>query len=301
MCVYKECRGGSSWQTLRVRDTATATDFADAITHTRDSNVTWLPDDSGFLYVTVQWTGDAGAPAHFPCIKHHKMHTSAEEDTVLVRCTESHQAAWHPYVTFAEPKHGAGKYSFLYVRAGCSKGWSLYVAPGFALPLVQDVAVVAEACTLPLPVARAQLVLGGFDCVLDESFVQGPILYSMTNVHAPRNRLVAVDLDNDSDMEPGAVPCRRLWELLPEAEDPQRVMQAVHFVRFEGTVFAFVKWCVAAPWLLGAGAGRAAHPGHVRNGGRGGSTRRTRGHHHGVGSVSARVQVHGGFEGRDRR
>jgi prolyl oligopeptidase len=250
MCVYKECRGGSSWQTLRVRDTATAIDFADAIAHTRDSNVAWLPDDSGFLYVTVQWTGDIDAPARFPCIKHHKMHTSAEEDPVVARFTESNQATWYPYVTFTEPKHGAGSYSFLYVRAGCSKGWSLYVAPGFALPVTRDLSVATEAstgaCTLPVPVAQARLVLGGFDFVLDESFVQGHVLYSMTNVHAPRNRLVAVDLDNDSDMEPGDVPCRRLWELLPEAEDPQRIMQAVHFVRFGGAVFVFVKWCVAA-------------------------------------------------------
>jgi prolyl oligopeptidase len=278
MCVYKDCRGGSSWQTLRVRDIATAIDLADVIVHTRDSNVTWLPDDSGFLYVTVPWTGDVGAPAHFPCIKHHKMHTAADKDTVVGRYTGSHQATWHPYVTFTEPKHGAGVYSFLYVRAGCSKGWSLYVSPGFVLPFTRDLSFASEAVTaaadphpLPLPVVEPRLVLGGFDFVLDESFVQGPILYSMTNVHAPRNRLVAVNLDNDSEMEPGDVTCRRLWELLPEAADPQRIMQAVHFVRFGGNVFAFVKWCVGAVTttvalykLVGAHGGSPFDPGHLQ-------------------------------------
>lgn len=61
--AYGLSTGGSDWQTLRVRDTATGTDLPDVVPWTKFTRVTWTHDGLGFFYSRHPAPGGAGVDA----------------------------------------------------------------------------------------------------------------------------------------------------------------------------------------------------------------------------------------------
>ena len=271
LCAYQISRKGLSWSEIHVLDVATGKDLPDVIPHVRNCGVEWLPDGSGFLYATPQWSPDivegSMAPSEFMRVYAHVLGTPADQDTLVVHMSEPAMRTWGPALLFSDPHFGATKpYSFLYAYAGCSKGNSLWIMPGYSAPLGMGSVSYEESheesreesceepskraplpllCTAPVP------VLTGFEHTLTADFCTRNYMYSLTDIKAPRNRIVAVDLDNADDMEPeggGVVggTCRRLHELLSEPCDPTCVMKSATFMTYGAVTYVFVVYCTAA-------------------------------------------------------
>jgi prolyl oligopeptidase len=81
--AYSVNQGGSDWETVKVRDALTKTDLEDELNWVKFSDITWLPDNEGFLYVywdepedeTMDTAGMGTEALETPRLMYHKVGT----------------------------------------------------------------------------------------------------------------------------------------------------------------------------------------------------------------------------------
>lgn len=188
--AYGIARGGSRWETVRVRDVDTGRDLDDELTGLRSSGsgITWTPDGSGFFYerLPVPAEGEEqSARLADEVLAYHRLGSPQSADTVLFRDADHpERPVWHAITDDGR-----------------------YLVAGSRDPETQHSTV--HVLDREDPAAGFRAVVPEPDAVYALVGSDGPVLWLYTDLEAPRGRVVAVDL-----REPG----RGSWsDLVPEA------------------------------------------------------------------------------------
>lgn len=94
--AYYKSDGGSDWNTVHVRDVNTKEDLVDNLSGIKFSNISWLPDESGFYYSRYpkdengEWDDSKAVSIYF-----HKLGTPQSEDSLVFGF--SSEPTWNPY------------------------------------------------------------------------------------------------------------------------------------------------------------------------------------------------------------
>jgi len=171
--AYGVARSGSDWQEWRVRDVDTGEDLPDKIEWVKFSGASWRKDGSGFYYSRYD-APEAGTELtganYFHKLYFHRLGTSQDED-VLVYHRPDHRE-WN----FGGQVTDDGRYLIITVSEGTDPRSRV---------LYQDLSSETN------PVVE---LLMEFDA--DYTFVgnEGPVFWFRTDLDAPRNRVIALDI-----------------------------------------------------------------------------------------------------------
>jgi prolyl oligopeptidase len=194
--AYGLSEGGADWRSVRVRRLADGRDLDDRVDWIRYSGVSWTKDGKGFVYTRYPAPPkDAGTgrtlsgASRDPQVYYHRLGTAQSADVALFRYPK--EPTWSVGAQVSED----GRWLFANVNRGTDPENHLYVA---------------DLRNAQAPNLRAPLV--AIDTTMEASFapvgVVGQTAYVVTNLGAPKYKLVAVDLRN---------PARANWKtVIPE-------------------------------------------------------------------------------------
>ncbi len=186
--AYARSVSGSDWQEWRVREVATNRDLPDVIEWAKFSGATWLKDGTGFFYARY----DAPADGHrlqavnkHQKICFHRVGDAQERDTLVLARPD--QPDWG----FGTDITDDGRFLLVYQTEGTDNRNRVFVRD------------------LTDPPGAIAPFLDRFDAAYTVVGNDGDTFYVLTNLAAPRYRLVAIDR---RDPAPGS------WRtLIPEA------------------------------------------------------------------------------------
>ncbi|HOQ73324.1 MAG TPA: prolyl oligopeptidase family serine peptidase [Limnochordia bacterium] len=178
---------GSDRQEIRIRDLEKGEDLPEVLRWCRFTNMAWFRD-LGFYYTRYPAPGtvDPGDKSNFNQVYWHALGTDQEEDVLIFELPERKELSFHVSLTWDQ------QYLLLHVFEGTDRRNGLYYRPLGGEPGFVHLFEPGEA---------SYRFLGS----------HGSTFYLVTNLEAPRGRIIAVDLKN---------PGREQWvEILPEQED----------------------------------------------------------------------------------
>ena len=189
LLAYGISRHGSDWQELRVRNIDTGQEYDDVIYWCKFAQAAWKPDSSGFFYRRFPEPGTIpdGEQTFHSKIYWHTLGTPQSDDRLIYERPDAKELGFTPMVS------EDGQYLILYLHRGTDPQNRIYYRPidsdGPFIPLLDD----SDARYL----------------FIDNI---GATFYFLTNLDAPRNRIIAIDINH---------PERSHWqEIIPEQDDP---------------------------------------------------------------------------------
>lgn len=189
---------GSDWQTWRVLEVDGGQWRPDELKWIKFSSVSWLPDGSGFYYSRYDEPppGEVYTAAHYyQKLYFHPLGRPQSEDRLVYHRPD--QKEWG----FRGEVSEDGQMLWITVWRGSEPKAQVFYQ------------------RLGVPEAPVEELIRGFDADYDVISSEGQRLWVVTDLDAPRGRIVEIDL---------AQPQRAAWrELVPETED---VLQAASFV-----------------------------------------------------------------------
>ncbi|MDB6078410.1 MAG: family peptidase, partial [Akkermansiaceae bacterium] len=198
LLAYSISRGGSDWNEIMVRDVATGKDLSDHLKWVKFSGMSWAKDGSGFYYGRYDEPKEGQALTamnEFQKLYFHKIGTEQSAD-VLIYERKDH-AKWSLGGGLTED----GRYLVIHIAEGSDPKNRVFY---------KDMEKAGNPVVELLPDADA-----AYDFVDND----GPIFYFRTDLDAPRNRVIAIDLRK---------PDRKEWkEIIPQGKD---LLQAVSSV-----------------------------------------------------------------------
>lgn len=201
--AYGLSRSGSDWQEWKVRDIETGEDLPDHLRWIKFSGASWTLDGQGFFYSRY----DEPAPGseyesanYFQKLYYHRLGTPQSEDLLVYHRPD--QKEWG----FAGGVTEDGDYLIISVWRGTDPKNLLFY---------KDLRDPSSPVVELIRKFQAEYAFVGND---------GSRFWLLTDLQAPRRRLVAIDLDN-----PG-----QLQEVIPEAEETLQGVSLIHnqFVAF---------------------------------------------------------------------
>ncbi len=188
LLAYGISRGGSDWNEILVRDVVTGKDTGDRLKWVKFSGISWAKDGSGFHYSRY----DEPAPGmamtqtnEFQKLCFHRIGTPQAEDTVVYERKD------HPRWGFGGGVTEDGRFLVLGIREGTDPRNRFHYRPIDAekmIPLLDD-----------------------FDASYDFIGNTGDVFYFLTDLDAPRQRVIAIDIRK---------PGRDDWrEIIPQGGD----------------------------------------------------------------------------------
>ena len=190
LMAYAVAQAGSDWNEWRVRDVATGKDLPDLVRWSKDTGVSWAPDDSGFYY------------GRFPEPPPEKLLTASSINQKIY----FHKLgdAWQADKVFYERPDHADWLSGPAVMEG-SKALVIVIESG-----VPGVNMLAWR-DLANPSSGTKDLITSAEHEYSPIALIGTLLYLQTNDGAPRGRVIAMDLHQ---------PDRAHWkEIVPEREE----------------------------------------------------------------------------------
>jgi prolyl oligopeptidase len=184
--AYGTSSGGTEQSVLRVKETATGKDLADAIEGCRFSSVAWLKDDSGFYYTRFPKPGSVSDNEvnYNQKVFLHKLGRDPETDALVFGIPAKKE------VTFSLELSKDGRHLLVFAGEGSDARCEVY--------------------SLDTHTGAFQQVVRGFEETYSGEVLDG-IFYCLTSQGAPSGCVVAVDLKN---------PQRDQWRILiPEGKD----------------------------------------------------------------------------------
>src|SRR4051812_1740163 len=182
---------GSDWQTWRVRRTDTGEDLPDRIAWSKFAGAAWTHDDAGFFYgrfPAPAADSELDAPNRLMELCYHRLGDDPATDRVVFATPEQPEWGFEPEVS------SDGSFLVVTVWRGTDPENRVYLADlGNGVDRA-DVRPLLDAAD-----AHYELV-----ATMDRS------VYLLTNLDAPRGRLVAVDVDD---------PAATIRGVIPEGED----------------------------------------------------------------------------------
>lgn len=188
LLAYSISRGGSDWNEIFVRDVATGKDTGDHLKWVKFSGMSWAKDGSGFYYSRYDEPAPGAALTQtneFQKFCFHKLGTPQSEDVVI------YQRDDHPRWGFGGGVTEDGRFLVLSIREGTDPRNRFYYRPVGAEEFVE--------------------LLDDFDASYDFIGNEGDLFYFLTDLDAPRQRVIAIDIRK---------PERGAWrEIIPQSAD----------------------------------------------------------------------------------
>jgi prolyl oligopeptidase len=188
--AYGLSRSGSDWQEWRVRRVDTGEDLADEIRWVKFSGAAWSKDGRGFFYSRYDEPDEAGRLTQvnkFQKLFYHRLGTPQAEDRLVYHRPD--QPDWGFQGSVTEDGH----YLMITVTQGTDP---------------RNRAFYRDLSTPDAPVVE---LLNDFDASYNFVANDGPVFWFVTDLDAPRSRLIAIDT---------RTPRRSHWrEVIPQATE----------------------------------------------------------------------------------
>ncbi len=202
LLAYGTSASGSDWEEFRVREVATARDRGDHLQRIKFSGASWTHDGKGFFY--SRYPEPAGKELtgvnRFQKLYYHRLGTDQREDALVYE--RSDQPDWG----FQGDVTDDGRYAIVHVWLGTDRRNRVYY-----LDLGDP-----KHPRVTGPVVR---LLDDFDASYGVVGNDGPVFYLLTDLDAPRKRVIAIDIRH---------PERARWrEVIPQSGD---VLESVHII-----------------------------------------------------------------------
>jgi len=203
LLAYGTSASGSDWEEFRVRDVAEGRDLSDHLKWIKFSGASWTNDGAGFFYSRYPEPGDKALTDvnRFQRLYYHRLGTEQTADVLVYERPDQPDWGMNAEVT------DDGRYAVLHVWLGTDRRNRVYY--------------------LDLKDARRPKVTGEVVRLLDDfdasyAFVgnDGPVFYFLTDLEAPRKRVIAIDTRH---------PERARWrEIIPQGPDVLDGIQIIH-------------------------------------------------------------------------
>ncbi len=190
LMAYGLSASGSDWEEWRVRDVRTGQDLPDVIKWVKFSGASWTKDGAGFFYSRFDEPKEAEKLTkanYFHKLYYHRLGTPQSADRLVYHRPDQKDWGFHGRVT------DDGRYLVISSSQGTERKQRIFY---------QD---------LQQPGAPVVPLLPDFDADYDFIDNDGPVFWFRTDLHAPRGRIVAININK---------PARGEWkELVPQTRD----------------------------------------------------------------------------------
>jgi prolyl oligopeptidase len=203
LVAYGTSASGSDWEEFRVRDVARARDLPDHLKWIKFSGASWTNDGAGFFYSRYPEPVDKALTDvnRFQRLYYHRLGTDQARDVLVYERPDQPDWGMNAEVT------DDGRYAVLHVWLGTDRRNRVYY--------------------LDLKDAKRPTILGDVVRLLDDfdasyAFVgnDGPVFYFLTDLDAPRKRVIAIDTRR---------PERARWrEVISQSADVLEGVQIIH-------------------------------------------------------------------------
>ena len=188
--AYAKSDGGSDWRTWHVRRIDTGEDLPDLIEKTKFASASWTGDGGGFYYSRYPDGPDGqGDGSKAVKVYYHRIGTLQSEDELIYEIPEHPRR--NPYGSVTDD----GRYLVLNIQEGYLTNAVYY----------------RDLATPGSPIVK---LLDDWDALYNFIGNDDTLFYFQTNLEAPRNRVIAIDIEN---------PARDDWlEVIPQNEQTLR-------------------------------------------------------------------------------
>jgi prolyl oligopeptidase len=196
LLAYGVAASGSDWNEIRVRDIDAGKDLPDVIKWVKFSEPSWTKDNEGFFYSKFPEPKPTGnqtfAKLAYQKVYYHRLGDPAEKDPLIYERSDD------PDLGFGAEVSHDGRYLLMLVNKGTEERDLLYF---------KDLGD-AKAPNIDAPF---QPIVDKFEAEFKVVGSTGNRLYIMTDLNAPRYKIVEIDLTD---------PSRDRWkEIVPESKD----------------------------------------------------------------------------------
>ena len=203
LLAYGTAASGSDWEEFRVRDVVTARDLPDHLKWIKFSGASWTKDGAGFFYSRYPEPTDKALTDvnRFQRLYYHRLGTDQAQDVLVYERPDQPDWGMNAEVT------DDGRYAALTVWLGTDRRNRVYFRD---LKDPRHPQITGEVVRL----------LDDFDASYAFVGNDGPVFYFLTDLDAPRKRVIAIDTRH---------PERRRWrELIPQGQDVLEGVQIIH-------------------------------------------------------------------------
>jgi len=203
LLAYGTAASGSDWEEFRVRDVVTARDLPDHLKWIKFSGASWTKDGAGFFYSRYPEPTDKALTDvnRFQRLYYHRLGTDQAQDVLVYERPDQPDWGMNAEVT------DDGRYAVLTVWLGTDRRNRVYYRD---LKDPRHPRITGEVVRL----------LDDFDASYAFVGNDGPVFYFLTDLDAPRKRVIAIDTRH---------PERGGWrELIPQGQDVLEGVQIIH-------------------------------------------------------------------------
>jgi prolyl oligopeptidase len=203
LLAYGTSASGSDWEEFRVREVAGARDRSDHLQWIKFSGAAWTHDGKGFFYSRYPEPTDKALTGvnRFQKLYYHRLGTEQREDVLVYERPD--QPDWG----FSADVTDDGRYAILHVWLGTDRRNRVYY---------RDL----NDGRRPRVTGEVVRLLDDFDASYGFIGNDGPVFYFLTDLDAPRKRVMAIDTRH---------PERPRWrEIVPQGEDVLESVQIIH-------------------------------------------------------------------------
>ena len=203
LLAYGTAASGSDWEEFRVRDVVTARDLPDHLKWIKFSGASWTKDGTGFFYSRYPEPTDKALTDvnRFQRLYYHRLGTDQAQDALVYERPDQPDWGMNAEVT------DDGRYAVLTVWLGTDRRNRVYFRD---LKDPRHPQITGEVVRL----------LDDFDASYAFVGNDGPVFYFLTDLDAPRKRVIAIDTRH---------PERGRWrELIPQGQDVLEGVRIIH-------------------------------------------------------------------------
>ena len=203
LLAYGTAASGSDWEEFRVRDVVSAQDLPDHLKWIKFSGASWTKDGAGFFYSRYPEPSDKALTDvnRFQRLYYHRLGTDQAQDVLVYERPDQPDWGMNAQVT------DDGRYAVLTVWLGTDRRNRVYYRD---LKDPKHPRITGDVVRL----------LDDFDASYTFVGNDGPVFYVLTDLDAPRKRLIAIDTRH---------PERGRWrELIPQGQDVLEGVQVIH-------------------------------------------------------------------------
>ena len=178
--AYNTAAAGSDWNEIRVRSVDSGTDAPDVLKWVKFAEPSWTRDNRGFFYSRYpagkveEGTGKTFGELEHQRVYYHRLGQPQSDDRLIYERAD--EPKWFVHATVTED----GRYAVITTERGAS--------PENLLSFID----LAEPAT-PKIDASVTPIVTQWDAEYDLIGNSGPTLYVLTNLDAPRKRVIAID------------------------------------------------------------------------------------------------------------
>ena len=183
LLAYSIADGGSDWRTWRVRDVATGQDTDDVVSWSKFSGIAWTPNGDGFYYARYAQPSageELTGTNENQMLYLHRLGTPQDDDVLVYARPDEPQWGFSPTVT------EDGRYLVIENWKGTQPKTQVFVRD------------------LQQEDAEVQKIISGFDADYRFFASLDSTLYFLTDLDAPRRRVIAIDVAQADNLPAGS-------------------------------------------------------------------------------------------------